>query len=245
MNYRHIYLNIIFRAQNDYLSRLKLKKHGMYFEKHHVLPRSLGGKNIASNIVLLTGREHFICHWLLFKMFNKGTIERSKMLFALWCMKSIERGHTGRYINARTYEYIRAEFASMVGQLNSKLQSGSQNSQYGKIWYTNAYTGASTSSIIPLKYPWYKGRRLFRGETMVLFNKTQQCSMILAKQIWDLFHSGNYTSFSEFTSMTNLPLKRPGILALFNKYVPISRTLWKDSTKPKQSDSAYVGRYYK
>jgi hypothetical protein len=39
-----------------------------YTERHHILPRSLGGTNDKDNLVDLTAREHFICHWLLTKM---------------------------------------------------------------------------------------------------------------------------------------------------------------------------------
>ena len=36
--------------------------------KHHVLPKSLGGSNKKSNLVLVPIRSHFILHKLLFKM---------------------------------------------------------------------------------------------------------------------------------------------------------------------------------
>lgn len=52
-----------------------------YTEKHHILPRTLGGDNSASNLVDLTAREHFICHWLLTKML-KGD-NKYKMIYAL------------------------------------------------------------------------------------------------------------------------------------------------------------------
>lgn len=39
-----------------------------YIEKHHILPRSLGGSDDISNIVNLSAREHFVCHLLLTKM---------------------------------------------------------------------------------------------------------------------------------------------------------------------------------
>lgn len=39
-----------------------------YCERHHIIPRSLGGNNEQSNIVTLTAREHYICHLLLTKM---------------------------------------------------------------------------------------------------------------------------------------------------------------------------------
>lgn len=39
-----------------------------YTEKHHIIPKSLGGNNNVSNIVHLSAREHFVCHKLLTKM---------------------------------------------------------------------------------------------------------------------------------------------------------------------------------
>ena len=41
-----------------------------YFEIHHMMPKSLGGDNGEDNLVKLTAREHFIAHWLLWKMFG-------------------------------------------------------------------------------------------------------------------------------------------------------------------------------
>ena len=38
-----------------------------YTEKHHIIPKSLGGGN-GHNLVRLNVREHFICHWLLIRM---------------------------------------------------------------------------------------------------------------------------------------------------------------------------------
>jgi hypothetical protein len=56
-----------------------------YTEKHHIKPRSLGGTDDADNLVELTAREHFICHWLLTKM-TTGE-DRAKMIYALNGMK--------------------------------------------------------------------------------------------------------------------------------------------------------------
>lgn len=40
-----------------------------YSEKHHVVPRCMGGSNSKSNIVRLTAREHFIAHKMLVRMY--------------------------------------------------------------------------------------------------------------------------------------------------------------------------------
>ena len=39
-----------------------------YVEKHHIIPKSMGGNNSNENIAILTAREHFVCHLLLTKM---------------------------------------------------------------------------------------------------------------------------------------------------------------------------------
>jgi hypothetical protein len=55
-----------------------------YSERHHILPRALGGSDDPDNLVVLTYREHFLAHWLLTK-FTTGNDQR-KMLHALWSM---------------------------------------------------------------------------------------------------------------------------------------------------------------
>ena len=80
-----------------------------YTELHHIIPQSMGGSNDKDNLVELTAREHFICHWLLVKM-TEGD-DRSKMLYALKGMKA-ENKYQQRYqtkITARVYETYRIE----------------------------------------------------------------------------------------------------------------------------------------
>lgn len=52
--YTKWYFNIIESAQRQEMDG--------YTEKHHIIPKSLGGSNDKTNIVKLTAREHFICH---------------------------------------------------------------------------------------------------------------------------------------------------------------------------------------
>lgn len=73
-----------------------------YCEKHHIIPKSLGGDNSKDNLVELTYREHFICHMLLTKM----TIgdDKRKMACALWAMT---RKTGKRSFSSRQYHYAR------------------------------------------------------------------------------------------------------------------------------------------
>lgn len=50
-------------------------------EQHHIIPRSLGGTNEKNNLVNLSPKAHFICHWLLTKMV-KSTAHKQKMYYA-------------------------------------------------------------------------------------------------------------------------------------------------------------------
>ena len=61
--YTKIYFNIINKAK-----KLIRNKNEEYYENHHIIPKSLEGKNTKENMVLLTYKEHFICHLLLIKM---------------------------------------------------------------------------------------------------------------------------------------------------------------------------------
>lgn len=70
-------------------ARVRIRITGEIYEKHHIIPKSLGGGNEKSNLVHLTHREHFTCHRLLVKM-TEGEDKR-RMSYALWMMASCKR----------------------------------------------------------------------------------------------------------------------------------------------------------
>lgn len=80
--YSRIYNQIVSAAK----SKSRSKKDDEYYENHHIIPRSLGGSDLSENLVLLTAKEHYLCHWLLMKMtggrdYYKMTSAFSKMVF--------------------------------------------------------------------------------------------------------------------------------------------------------------------
>ena len=102
MNYQKIYDSIIERA--------KTRKIESYSEKHHIIPKCLGGANTKENIVRLTAREHFICHLLLVEIYPQNV----KLKFALWAMngKLKNKYSLSRYSpTARIYERLKKEFS--------------------------------------------------------------------------------------------------------------------------------------
>jgi len=270
MNYTRIYASIVLRAQSERTERLALKKQGKYFEDHHIVPRSLGGKDTISNMALLTGREHFICHWLLVKIYPKGTTAYDKMLLALWRMGSQNNLHDGRYKNSRVYEYLRTEFAKCIGKMTAITQSGSRNSQYGKSWYTSCYTGECVTSRNELCYPWVKGRFLFRGENSKLkipkqkqpkyvpiinpklnnkprsahkprVHYVKKASVMYARELWDKYHSGNYNKLEDLGK--ELGISKVAVYHWFNKYIPLYKSNVSERRQHYPSNKEMIGRY--
>lgn len=92
--YSSWYFAIIQKAQSEARS-----KGETYYESHHITPKSLGGSNGKSNLVLLTAREHLLCHWLLTKMLPEG--QNKGMVTALVFMTN------KRCKNSRLFEYYR------------------------------------------------------------------------------------------------------------------------------------------
>jgi hypothetical protein len=74
------------------------------FEKHHIIPKSLGGNDTKSNLVVFTPREHCLAHLLLAKMFS-GT-SKAKMIMALNALMKL-RNSNRNVLNSREYENLR------------------------------------------------------------------------------------------------------------------------------------------
>lgn len=60
MNYKRIY-NII--------NKRKSERPTKYSERHHIIPRCLGGDDSLENLIIVTAREHYILHAILCKIY--------------------------------------------------------------------------------------------------------------------------------------------------------------------------------
>ena len=115
-------------------------------EQHHIIPRSLGGSDLDDNLVLLTPREHFIAHWLLYKM-HVGQ-NKAKMAYAFFRMCS-NNTNQKRLITARQYDIAKTAMQNSCKGINhpryskklwsdeqkqaiSDRQMGEKNTMYGK-----------------------------------------------------------------------------------------------------------------
>lgn len=109
--------------QNEYLDEYYkiinknkiLDPKSQYCEKHHIVPKSLGGSNKRENIVYLSAKDHFVCHKLLVK-FTTG-IDNQKMWNALWRMMNKQSHSQQRNYTFTAEEYEESRFN------HSKIQS--------------------------------------------------------------------------------------------------------------------------
>jgi len=91
--------NIITKAKNRTLT--------CYTEKHHILPKCLGGSNNEDNLVRLTAKEHFIIHMLLCK-FTEGR-NRHLVLVAFEGMCRLKSDRRNYKITSRISAKLREE----------------------------------------------------------------------------------------------------------------------------------------
>lgn len=97
-----------------------------YTEKHHIIPKSLGGSNLAENLANLTAKEHFVCHLLLTRM-TAGR-DKSKMVHAAWLMANRQSKNQERHVpNSRIYQLLREEISQVMSS-----NTGYKNPMFGK-----------------------------------------------------------------------------------------------------------------
>lgn len=120
MNYQKIYNQIIERAKTRQIEG--------YIEKHHIIPRCIGGTNNKENIIQLTAREHFLCHQLLVELYP----DEPKLKHALFLMSiGKQKNKNKQYkISSRTYERLKLEYALF---LTGKKQSDSTRQKKSEI----------------------------------------------------------------------------------------------------------------
>lgn len=110
MNYQNNYELLIESAKSK-----KRKLGESCYEVHHIIPRSLGGLDTEENLVILTPREHYLAHYLLWKI-SEGE-SKSKMAYAFYFMSNRDNC---KIISSRAYERAKKEFTERTSKLKSK-----------------------------------------------------------------------------------------------------------------------------
>ena len=192
-----------------------------YTETHHILPRSMGGKDTPENLVVLSGREHFICHYLLTKMYEVGSPKWYKSNHAFMFMSASKCGK--RYVNSRLYDAARKRFSLVM----SAAQSGTKNSQYGKVWIVHTQLLRNQKVYEHelehwLSLGWTEGRIMnFHKPKIIpkrdLINQKYKQD---AEHYWNLYITLNCKSMQQFVKDGHYPYSIVSLIKLWKKHIP-------------------------
>ena len=143
MNYKNIYDRLIEKAKS------RISPEG-YIERHHIIPRCLGGTDSNENIVVLTPEEHYVAHQLLVKLYP----DHSGLVYAANKM-CIGHDKHGRKNNKR-YSWLKRKYS----EHRKNDSKGEGNNQYGTIWINKIGTMENKKIKKNDKIPegWRKGR---------------------------------------------------------------------------------------
>jgi len=131
-----------------------------YFERHHVVPRCVGGDDSEENLVYLTAEEHYLAHQLLIKIYPK----EHKLLYAARMM-TVDSPTTKRGGN-KLYGWLKRKY-----QNEAKKRTGERNPSYGKRWFYDPVT-LRNKKCDPSEAP--KGWKLGRITDKELFLKKEK-----------------------------------------------------------------------
>lgn len=125
MDYQKIYNQLVEKAKPRGLDKGSVD---FYTEVHHIIPRCLGGSNDKENLVMFSGREHYIAHMLLWKAYpdNVSLMRAAHIMSSRWDNKTV--GGSGGKVNSRVYAKLREEYSEAV----KEQCSGEGNPFFGK-----------------------------------------------------------------------------------------------------------------
>ena len=114
--YKHIYDSLILKGLSRDLSK------EIYTEKHHIIPKCMGGGDELTNIVELTAREHIIAHMLLAKIYPDNV----ELLYSINSMTMYSKFTEGRLEGIGR---VSTRLISRFRELYSKSQKGKRLSK--------------------------------------------------------------------------------------------------------------------
>lgn len=139
-----------YRKHYDLLcERAKTRQLDCYTERHHVVPRCMGGDDSPDNLVDLTPEEHYVAHQLLVKMHpdHRGLV---------WAAHQMTKHQNGNRNGNKLYGWLKRK-----NQKIAKQRKGNKNGSYGKSWYHLPGT-LENIKCLPDEIPdgFIKGRRI-------------------------------------------------------------------------------------
>lgn len=214
MNYKNIYDSLISKAKNRNLNGYK--------ERHHIIPKCMGGSNDKSNLVDLTPEEHYVAHQLLAKIYPDNHL-LAKAAMVMICQRP----------SNKLYGWVRRRHA----KAQSVCQSKSGNSQYGTKWIHNLDIRESRKikNQDPVPEGWQIGRVIDFDMVIEKNNKKHNNKKLreekrIAKieqereQYREYYKLYRQLGWQEFSEITKYPKSRPNFVMrckyLLPEFVP-------------------------
>ena len=123
MDYKKQYYLLINRAVGRQLNGYK--------ERHHIVPKCMGGTNEPDNLVYLTAEEHFVAHQLLMRMYPNN----SSLAFACFSMTMNAPSH--KRANNKMFGWLKRHKQAILkerykGKQIFKTPKGRKNPMLGR-----------------------------------------------------------------------------------------------------------------
>jgi len=208
MNYSLLYNRLISRAKNRSLTS--------YTEKHHIIPRCLGGTDDKDNLVELTPEEHYLAHQLLIKIHPNNP----KLVYAAWRMTHGNKQYMAR--NNKMYGWIKRKYVNIC-----RGRTGENNPSYGKRWYYDPITlECKKLSDTEIPQGWLKGRVLKKERYVKKLNRKKRKEQKkeqrkkYAETLFKKFCSGEYQSLQEFINAGHYTNSNESLRTMWKKYIP-------------------------
>jgi hypothetical protein len=134
MDYTKHYTLLVERARHRTLTG--------YMEKHHILPRCMGGTDDPENLVELTPEEHYVAHQLLMKMYP----EESGLVFAAIMM-------TAQRPSNKLYGWVKRRMSLLASS-----KRGLSHQCHGRKWITDGKKNRTIPPTAHLPRGWSFGR---------------------------------------------------------------------------------------
>lgn len=220
MNYSKIYSKLITLRKNS-------PSLASYTEKHHIIPKSLGGSDASENLVVLTAREHFFCHKILTKMYSPSSKEYGKMLkaYLMMMVSSLNQSRNMYEFNSKYYEKLRREYS----KIKSNEMLGANNRMFGKMWISSIALEQRKLIEATEEVPegWQKGRvycfdRLKEIEKKKLAKRYSKEELRLGRReelsLWYTLYDTH--GFKRFKSLTGYRFSQANLVTAFKEYLP-------------------------
>lgn len=168
--YYKVYNNLINKSLNRGLNKDILD--GCY-ERHHILPKSIGGKDIDSNYVLLTAKEHILAHMLLARIYP----DNLNLVRSTSAMLMKNRGRVDQLFNIslKTITSIRENYANYKDEF-SKEQLGKNITESHRENLSKSHIGKKLSESSKIKLKDSRFHIIVEGPDGTIYNSIVECS---------------------------------------------------------------------